>query len=108
MLLCREAACIPLQDPLCLPTLVVFWFRDKLACKRLGGCTFSSGKAPGACPMACSGDDVGCVVGEAGAGSIEGDVADERPDGGNNRAVGAVADDSVVVSGVLTEGEDGC
>ncbi len=37
-----------------------------------------------------------------------GGVADERPDGGSNRAVAAFADDSVVVSGVLTEGEEGC
>ncbi len=49
-----------------------------------------------------------CVVGEAGAGAMEGDVADERPDGGSNRAVAAFAVDSVVVSGVLTEGEEGC
>ncbi len=31
--------------------------------------------------MACAGDDVGCVAGEAGAGAMEGDavvVADER------------------------------
>ncbi len=58
--------------------------------------------------MACSGDDVGCVVGEAGAGSMVGGVADERPDGGSNRAVAASAGDSVVVSGVLREGEEGC
>ncbi len=34
-------------------------------------------------------------------------VAGERPDVGSNRAVAASAGDSVVVSGVLKEGEGG-
>ncbi len=88
-----------------------FWFRDKAACKRLDGCRCSSGKAPGACPVACDCDDGGCIAGETGAGAMVGSVevvADERSDFGRNRAAAASTDDSVVVSGVLTEGEDGC
>ncbi len=60
--------------------------------------------------MACAGDDVGCVAGESGAGAMVSGVAvvTERPDVGSNRAVGVSVGDSVVVSGKLTEGEDGC
>ncbi len=53
--------------------------------------------------MACSGNGVGCVAGEAGAGVVVGGaavVADERTDVGSNRAAAASADDSVLVSGV--------
>ncbi len=46
MLFFHEAVCIPLRDPYCLPTLVVFWFRDKAAYKRLCGRKCSSGKTP--------------------------------------------------------------
>ncbi len=55
--------------------------------------------------MACAGNGVGCVAGEAGAGAVVGGaavVADERPDVGSNRAAAASAGDSVLVSGVLT------
>ncbi len=110
MLFCRKTVCIPLHNPQCLSTLVVFWFRNKAACKRMGGCRCSSGKAPGACPVACACDDGGCIAGEAGAGVMVGGVevvADERPDFGRNRVAAASTGDSVVVSGVLTEGEDG-
>ncbi len=37
--------------------------------------------------MACAGNGVGCVAGEAGAGAVV-VVADERPDVGSNRAAG--------------------
>ncbi len=57
--------------------------------------------------MACAGDDVGYVEGEAGAGSMEGSV-DERPHVGFNRAAAASAGDSVVVFGVLMDGVEGC
>ncbi len=57
--------------------------------------------------MACTGDDVGYVEGEAGAGSMVGSV-DERPDVGCNRAAAAPAGDSVVVFGVLMDGDEGC
>ncbi len=59
--------------------------------------------------MACAGNGVGCVAGEAGAGAVVGGaavVADERPDVGSNHAAAASAGDSVSVSGVLTGGED--
>ncbi len=53
--------------------------------------------------VACAGNNVGCVAGEAGAGARVGGVAaDERPDVGSNRAAAASAGDSVLVSGVLT------
>ncbi len=55
--------------------------------------------------MACAGNSIGCVAGEAGAGAVVGGaavVADERPDVGSNRAAAASAGDSVSVSGVLT------
>ncbi len=58
--------------------------------------------------MACVGNGVGCVVGEAGAGAVVGGaavVADERPDVGSNCAAAASAGDSALVSGVLTGGE---
>ncbi len=58
--------------------------------------------------MACTGNGVGCIAGEAGAGAVVGGaavVADERPDFGSNRAAAASAGDSVLVSGVLTGGE---
>ncbi len=74
----------------------------------MGGCRCSSGKAPRARPVACAGNGVGCVAGEAGAGVVEGGgavVADERPDVGSNRATAASAGDSALVSGVLTGGE---
>ncbi len=60
--------------------------------------------------MVCAGDDVKCVAGESGAGAMAGGVAvaaDEPSDVGNNHAVAASAGDSVVVSGVLTAGEEG-
>ncbi len=79
--------------------------------QKLGGCRYSSGKAPRARPVACAGNGVGCVAGEARAGAVVGGaavVADERPDVGSNRAVAGSAGDSVVVFGVLTEGEGGC
>ncbi len=75
---------------------------------RLGS---SSGKAPRARPLACGGKDFGCVAGEAEAGALvvrAAVVADKRPDVGSNRAVAASTGNSVVVSGVLTEGEGGC
>ncbi len=61
--------------------------------------------------MACAGNGVGCVAGEAGAGAVaDGDavVADERTDIGSNRAVAASAGDSVLVSWVFTGGEGRC
>ncbi len=48
-------------------------FRNKIASKRLSGCKYSTGKATRACPVACVGDDVGCVVGETRAGSVQGE-----------------------------------
>ncbi len=60
--------------------------------------------------MVCVGDDVRCVAGEARAGAMAGGVAvaaDEPLDVGSNRAFAASAGDSVVVSGVLTAGEEG-
>ncbi len=108
MLFCREAVFIPLQDPYYLPELVVFSFRDKVACKGLNGFRCSSGKSPRSRPVACVGSGVGCVTGEAEAGAMVGGaavVADEGPDVCSNRAVAASAGDSVVVSWVHTEGE---
>ncbi len=61
--------------------------------------------------MACVGNGVGCIAGEAGAGAVVGGaevVADERPDAGSNRATAASVGDSVLVSGVLTGGGDRC
>ncbi len=61
--------------------------------------------------MACVGDSVVCVAGKAGTSAMVGGVAvaaDERPDIVSNRAAEATAVDSVAVSGVLMEGEDGC
>ncbi len=61
--------------------------------------------------MACVGNGVGCVAGEAGADAVVSGaavVADERPDAGSNRAAAASAGDSVSVSGVLTRGEGRC
>ncbi len=58
--------------------------------------------------MACVGNGVGCIAGEAGARAVVGGaavVADERPDVGSNRAAAASAGDSALVSGVLTGGE---
>ncbi len=55
--------------------------------------------------MACAGNGVGCVAGEAGAGAVVGGaavVAVERPVVGSNRAAAASAGDSALVSGVLT------
>ncbi len=86
----------------------VFLFRNKAACKRLGGCRCSSGKAPRARSVACAGNGVGWVAGEAGAAAVVGGgavVAYERPDVGSNRAAAASAGDSVLVPRVLTEGE---
>ncbi len=48
----------------------------------MGGCRCSSGKAPRARPVACAGNGVGCVGGEARAGAVVGGAAvveDERP-----------------------------
>ncbi len=61
--------------------------------------------------MACVGNSVGCIAGEAGAGAVvDGDavVADERLDVGNNLVAAASAGDSVLVLRVLTEGEGRC
>ncbi len=61
--------------------------------------------------MACAGNGVGCIAGEAGAGAVVGSaavVADEWPDVGSNRAAAASAGDSALVPGVLTEGEGRC
>ncbi len=61
--------------------------------------------------MACAGDGVGCVAGEAGAGSVVGGaafVADERSDVGSNSGAATSAGDSVSVSGLLTGGEGRC
>ncbi len=72
----------------------------------MGRC--GGGKAPRARPVACVGNCVGCIAGEAGAGAVVGGdavVADERPDVGSNRAAAASAGDSAFVSGVLTGGE---
>ncbi len=59
--------------------------------------------------MACVGNGIGCVAGEAGAvvggGAVD---ADERPDVGSNRATASSAGDSVSVPRVLTEGEGRC
>ncbi len=47
--------------------------------------------------MACAGNGVGCVAGEAGAGAVvcgAAVVADERPDVGSNRAAAASAGES--------------
>ncbi len=66
---------------------------------------------PNARPVACVGNSVGCVAGEAKTGTMVGGgavVAGERPDVGSNRAAAASADDSVLVLRVLTEGEGGC
>ncbi len=71
----------------------------------MGGCRCSSGKAPRARPVACAGNGVGCVGGEARAGAVVGGaavVADERPYVGSNRAAAAPAGNSVMVFGVLT------
>ncbi len=73
----------------------------------IGG-QFKTLKAPRARPVACVGNDVGCIAGEAGTGALVGGaavVADERPDVGSNRAAAASAGDSALVSGVLTGGE---
>ncbi len=59
-------------------------------------------------PVACVGNGVGCIAGEAGAGAVVGGAAVERPDVGSNRAAAASAADSVSVSGVLTGGEGRC
>ncbi len=91
--------------------MMVFWFSNKTAWKRMGRCRCSGGKAPRARPAACVGNGVGCVAGEAGAGAVVGSaavVADERPDVGSNRAAAASASDSVLASGVLTGGEGRC
>ncbi len=85
--------------------------QKKMACKRLGGSRCSSGKAPTARSVACVGDNVVFVTGEAGVSAMVGGVAvaaDDRPDIVSNRAAEATALDSVTVSGVLTEGDDGC
>ncbi len=61
--------------------------------------------------MACAGNGVGCVPGEAGAGAVVGGAAvfaDKRPGVGSNRAAAASTSDSVLVSGVLTGGEGRC
>ncbi len=61
--------------------------------------------------MACAGDGVGCVAGEAAAGAVVGGaavIADERLDVGSNRAAADPTGDSVLVSGVLTGGKDNC
>ncbi len=83
--------------------------------KRQSGLPFydfiKSGKAPRARPVACAGNGVGCVAGEAGAIAVVGGaavVADERPDVGSNRAVAASVGDSDLVSGVLPGGEGRC
>ncbi len=60
---------------------MVFWFSNK---------TVWQGTE--ARPVACAGNGVGCVTGEAGAGAVVGGaavVADERPDVGSNRATAA-------------------
>ncbi len=83
---------------------------QRRCCKRLGERRCSRVKAPGACPKVCAGDDVRCVAGEPGAGAVAGGVAvaaDEPLDVGSSCAVAASACDSVVVSGVLTAGEEG-
>ncbi len=61
--------------------------------------------------MACVGNGVGCITGEAGAGAVVGGaavVADERPDVGSNRAAALSTGDSALVSVVLTGGEGRC
>ncbi len=61
--------------------------------------------------MACDGGYVGCVAGEAIAGSVVGGVAvvtSERPNMGGNCAVAASAGDSVAVSMVAMEAEEEC
>ncbi len=61
--------------------------------------------------MACAGNGVGCVGGEARAGAVVGGaavVADERPYVGSNRAAAASAGNSVLVFGVLTWGVGRC
>ncbi len=55
--------------------------------------------------MACPGNGVGCIAGEAGAGAVVGGgavVADEPPDVGSYRVAAASAGDCVLVSRVLT------
>ncbi len=66
----------------------------------MGGCRCSSGKAPRARSVACAGNGIGCVAGEARAGAVVGcaaAVADERSDVGSNRAATASTGDSVLV-----------
>ncbi len=75
MLLCCDAVYIPLQDPWCIPTHVVFRFRDRAACKGLGGGRCRNGEAPGVCPVVCARDDLDGVAGEDGTGSMVGCVA---------------------------------
>ncbi len=57
--------------------------------------------------MACAGNGVVCVAGEAMVGGVAA-AADERLDVGSNRTVAASAGDSVLVSGMLTLGEGAC
>ncbi len=60
---------------------------------------------------ACAGNGVGCVAGETAGGAVVGGaviVAGERPVAGSNRGAAASTCDSVLVSGVLTEGEGRC
>ncbi len=50
--------------------MIVFWLSNKTAWKRVGGCRCIIGKAPRAWPVACAGNGVGYVAGEAGAGAV--------------------------------------
>ncbi len=74
----------------------------------MGGCSCSSGKAPRAQPVACAGNGIDCIAGEAGAGAVVGGAAvaaDERPEVGSNCAAAASGGDSALVFWVLTEGD---
>ncbi len=91
-----------------MPTLVVNRFREDVVS---GWASAGAAKSRHrGLAMVCAGDDVKCVAGEARAGAMAGGVtvvADEPSDVDSNRAVAASAGDSVVVSGVLTAGEEG-
>ncbi len=60
----------------------------------------SCSKAPGACPVACAVDDVGCVASDTGTGSMVFDIsviADERSDVDGNPVIAASGTDSDLV-----------
>ncbi len=50
--------------------MMVFWFSNKTAWKRMGRGRCGGGTAPRARPVACVGNGVGCIAGEAAAGAV--------------------------------------